>query len=332
MVIWAELNYAGGIPEGHGYKTWHWGGDNPSGYINQNAFAQVNLPGQSNLQGAGQVIAVLDTGVDLNHPALQGHLLPGRDMVDDDAVANDDGDGLGWGHGTHVTGILVKIAPQSQILPVRVLDSDGRGNTFTLAYAIEWAVAQGADVINLSLGAEGDSRVLSDTIQHALEQGVIVVAAAGNGNTNTPQFPANYPGVIAVTAVDNANQKADFANYGAEWVDLAAPGVGITSTMIGPQGSGYASWSGTSMSTPFVAGAVALLRQALPAASPAEIVAQFENHSQNLDLANPTYTGQLGGLLNIGATLADAPVVTPTPTPPTPTVNRNKLFLPITRR
>ena len=71
------------IPEGHGYKTWHWGGDNPSGYINQNAFAQVNLPGQSNLQGAGQVIAVLDTGVDLNHPALQGHLLPGRDMVDD---------------------------------------------------------------------------------------------------------------------------------------------------------------------------------------------------------------------------------------------------------
>lgn len=343
-VIWAELNYAGGIPEGHGYKTWHWGGDDPSAYINQGAFTQVNLTGQSNLQGTGVIIAVLDTGVDLAHPALQGRLLTGHDMVDDDAVPNDDGDGLGWGHGTHVTGILAKVAPQSQLLPVRVLDTDGRGNIFTLAYAIEWAVAQGADVINLSLGAEGDSRVLHDTIQRALEQGVIVVAAAGNSNTSAPQYPATYPGVIAVTAVDSANQKADFANYGAAWVDLAAPGVGITSTMVGPLGSGYASWSGTSMSAPFVSGAAALLRQALPSAPPAEIAARFTNHSQNLDAQNPAYAGQLGGLLNIDATLTDAPAVTPTPTPtsaptptptstpPAPTLNRHKLFLPLTTR
>jgi subtilisin family serine protease len=345
-VIWAELNYAGGIPEGSGYKTWHWGGDDPSAYINQGAFAQVNLTGQSPWQGTGVIIAVLDTGVDLAHPALQGRLLTGHDMVDDDAVPNDDGDGVGWGHGTHVTGILAKIAPQSQILPVRVLDTDGRGNLFTLAYAIEWAVAQGADVINLSLGAEGDSRILHDTIQRVLDQGVIVVAAAGNSNTSTPQYPATYPGVIAVTAVDGANQKADFANYGAQWVDMAAPGVGITSTMVGPLGSGYASWSGTSMSAPFVSGAVALLRQALPSASPAEIAERFTSHSQNLDTQNPTYSGQLGGLLNIGATLADDPVVTPTPTSPAPTPTspaptptapppttyRQKLFLPLTRR
>ena len=338
-VIWAELNYAGGIPEGSGYKTWHWGGDDPSTYINQGAFAQVNLTGQSRWQGTGVIIAVLDTGVDLAHPALQGRLLTGYDMVDDDAVPNDDGDGVGWGHGTHVTGILAKIAPQSQILPVRVLDTDGRGNIFTLAYAIEWAVAQGADVINLSLGAEGDSRILHDTIQRVLDQGVIVVAAAGNSNTSTPQYPATYPGVIAVTAVDGVNQKADFANYGAQWVDMAAPGVGITSTMVGPLGSGYASWSGTSMSAPFVSGAVALLRQALPAVPAAEIAARFTSHSQNLDTQNPSYTGQLGGLLNIDATLADAPVVTPTPTSPAPTPTapppttyRQKLFLPLTRR
>ena len=350
-VIWAELNFAGGIPEGHGYKTWHWGGDDPSAYINQGAFAQVNLTGQSPWQGTGVIIAVLDTGVDLAHPALQGRLLAGHDMVDDDAVPNDDGDGVGWGHGTHVTGILAKIAPQSQILPVRVLDTDGRGNIFTLAYAIEWAVAQGADVINLSLGAEGDSLVLHDTIQRVIDQGVIVVAAAGNSNTTTPQYPAIYPGVIAVTAVDGANQKADFANYGAQWVDMAAPGVGITSTMVGPLGSGYASWSGTSMSAPFVSGAVALLRQALPAVAPAEIAARFISHSQKLDAQNPTYRGQLGGLLNIDATLADTPVVTPTPPAPTPTspaptptspaptptappptTYRQKLFLPLTRR
>lgn len=350
QVIWAELNYAGGIPEGHGYKTWHWGGNDASGYINQEAFAQINLPadlpGQNNAQGAGVIIAVLDTGVDLSHPALKDRLLSGWDMVSDDHLPNDEGDGLGWGHGTHVTGILAKVAPQSQLLPVRVLDSNGRGNTFTLAYAIEWAVKQGADVINLSLGAESDSRVLRDAIQQAISQGVVVVAAAGNLNTAEPQFPASYPDVIAVTAVDSTNHKADFANYGLQWVDLAAPGVGITSTIIGPQGSGYASWSGTSMSTPFVSGAVARLRQTQPHASVGQITAQFYSHRASLDNINPLYQGQLGGLLNVGATLADAPTPsstpTPTPTPqptatPTPTsvdpsANTFSLFLPLTSR
>lgn len=348
QVIWAELNYAGGIPEGHGYKTWHWGGNDPSGYINQDAFAQINLPtnlpGQNNAQGTGIIIAVLDTGVDLTHPALKNRLLAGWDMVSDDSLPNDEGDGLGWGHGTHVAGILAQVAPQSQILPVRVLDTNGRGNAFTLAYAIEWSVKQGADVINLSLGTESDSRVLRDTIQQAINQGVLVVAAAGNLNSNEPQFPASYPDVISVTAVDSNNHKADFANYGLHWVDLAAPGVGITSTIVGPQGSGYASWSGTSMSTPFVSGAVALLRQTEPDVAPAQIAAQFYSHSENLDKLNPLYQGQLGGLLNVGATLADAPTPSITPTPiPQPTVtpiptstlpngNLFKLFLPITRR
>lgn len=350
QVIWAELNFAGGIPEGHGYKTWHWGGTDASGYINQEAFAQINLPtdlpGQNNAQGDGVIIAVLDTGVDLSHPALKNRLLSGWDMVSDDNLPNDEGDGLGWGHGTHVTGILAKVAPQSQLLPVRVLDSNGRGNTFTLAYAIEWAVKQGADVINLSLGAESDSRVLREAIQQAISQGVVVVAAAGNLNTTEPQFPASYPDVIAVTAVDSANHKAEFANYGLRWVDLAAPGVGITSTMVGPQGSGYASWSGTSMSTPFVSGALARLRQTQPNVSVLQLAAQFYEHSVSLDNLNPLYLGQLGGLLNVGETLAAAPTpsITPTPTSapqptatPTPTsvgpnTNAFHLFLPLTSR
>jgi len=328
QVIWAELNYVGGIPEGDGYKTWHWGGDDASGYSNQNAFTQINLTTTlDTYQGQGTIIAVLDTGVDLDHPTLAARLLAGRDIVNDDALPDDEGNGLGWGHGTHVTGILAKVAPQSTILPVRVLDSNGRGNTFTLAYAIEWAVNQGADVINLSLGTNADSLVLRDTIQKAIAQGVIVVAAAGNMNTDQPQYPASYPDVIAVTAVDANNQKAPFANYGAAWVDLAAPGVGIISTMVGPLGSGYATWSGTSMAAPFVSGAAARTRQAMPAASAAQIAAQLHGRAQSLDTLNPAYAGQLGGLLNVSAALVDVPA-----TPPTPASLPAQIYLPVIRQ
>ncbi len=325
-VIWAELNFVGGIPQGHGYKTWRWGGEDPSGYTNQSAFAQINLDAAlAQEQGAGMIVAVLDTGIDLAHSAFTGRLLAGYDMVADDSEPQDEGDGLGWGHGTHISGIIAKVSPQSQLLPVRVLDSNGRGNTFTLAYAIEWAVQQGADVINLSLGAENDSRVLRDTIARVIAQGVIVVAAAGNLNSSLPQYPASYPHVISVTAVDSAGIKADFANYGVDWIDIAAPGVGITSTMISAQGSGYASWSGTSMATGFVSGAAALVRKQLPLASVAAIEANFAAHAINLDSQNPTYPDQLGGLLDVAASIQSAgatptPTVPPgTPPPPSPT-------------
>lgn len=323
-VIWAELNFTNGIPERHGYKTWRWGGEDPDGYINQNAFTQVNLaPVLTTLQGEGMIVAVLDTGVALDHQAFAGRLLAGYDMVDDDTVPNDDGDGLGWGHGTHIAGIIAQTSPQSKLLPIRVLDTNGRGNTFTLAYAIEWAVANGADVINLSLGAEADSQVLRSAVAHAVEEGVIVVAAAGNIHTDTPQFPASYPNVLSVTAVDGQNIKAEFAAFGEDWVDLAAPGVGITSTIVGPQGLGYASWSGTSMATGFVSGAAALLRQQRPQASILVINQQLMVHARNVDMQNPEFSGKLGGLLDIAAALEMNPTqatATPTPTPIQPSL------------
>jgi subtilisin family serine protease len=326
-ILWAELNFVGGIPQGHTYKTWRWGGTTPDGYVNQNAFAQVNLaPVLGEVQGAGIVIAILDTGINQSHAVFADRLLPGYDMVADDADPEDEGDGLGWGHGTHVAGIIAQMSPQSKLLPVRVLDANGRGTTFALAYGIEWAVEQGADVINLSLGADANSRVLQDVITQAIAQEVIVVAAAGNAGTDEPQFPASFPAVISVTAVDGNNTKADFASFGAGWVDLAAPGVGITSTVVGPYGSGYASWSGTSMATGFVSGAAALARQQLPTASVAAISDLFTAQAQNLDNNNPAYAGKLGGLLDVAAALefdspaaTPTPTVTPTPLPPTPT-------------
>ncbi len=320
-VHWAELNYVGGISEGHGYKTWRWGGTTADGYVNQNAFSQIDLsPALEIAQGDGVVIAILDTGVNQSHSALSGRLLPGYDMVAEDADPEDEGDGLGWGHGTHVAGIIAHTSPQSKLLPVRVLNTNGRGSTFALAYGIEWAVEQGADVVNLSLGADEHSQVLKDVIAGAIDQGVIVVAAAGNLGTDLPQFPASLPAVLSVTAVDADNVKADFASYGADWVDLAAPGVGITSTIVGPLGSGYASWSGTSMATGFVSGAAALMRERLPTASVAEISSALMLHTQNLDGNNPTYAGKLGGLLDVAAALeATNPEATTTPLAPTPT-------------
>ncbi|RME51915.1 MAG: hypothetical protein D6790_19255, partial [Caldilineae bacterium] len=324
IVVWAELNYTGGIPEGNPYDIWEWGGQDASGYINQQAFAQVHMPPSLTYTGRGITVALIDTGVALAHPALTGHLAAGWDMVDDDAIPNDEPGGAGWGHGTHIAGIIAHMAPESVILPVRVLNPQGRGNSFVVAYAIEWAVNQGAQVINLSLGTDFDSQILREAVAWATARGVVVVAAAGNRAASTPHYPAAYPNVVGVTAVDATNRKASFAGYGAGWVDVAAPGVGITSTIVGDQGYGYASWSGTSMSTAFVSAAAALERQQSPAASAAQVEGSIVASADNLDALNPVYAGQLGGgLLNVSR-LLDIPetTVTPTATPtatPTPT-------------
>ncbi|MEZ4836228.1 MAG: S8 family serine peptidase [Caldilineaceae bacterium] len=304
-VVWAELNYVAGVPVADPYQIWKWGGVDPEGFVNQSAYAQIELPPvQSVHRGNGVTVAVLDTGVSLDHPQLLNQLAPGIDLVDDDDDANEVNDGAAWGHGTHVAGVITHIAPNSTILPVRVLDGDGRGEIFVLAYAIEWAVQHGADVVNLSLGSPYDSAVLRDAIDSAVAQGVVIVAAAGNENGGSAQYPAAYPNVLAVTAVDAENHKADFANY-SEWVDIAAPGVGITSTIVGPQGNGFASWSGTSMATSFVSGVAALVDANDPQLSAAEIYQQLIDSALDLNATNPEYTGTIGGLLTAHGTLGD---------------------------
>ena len=324
--VWAEVNYVSEIPSGpvgNPYRTWKWGSGDDTGYINQTALEQVDLPPvQGVYSGTNVVVAVLDTGIDATHPALIGHVLPGFDFVSDDAVPQDGPeagqlDGPAEGHGTHVSGIVVLVAPESRIMPLRVLDVDGRGNTFVLAYAIDWAVANGASVINLSLGSDADAIVLQEAIARAQSQGVLVTAAAGNDDSATPQYPAAYPGVVAVTAVDEANHKADFANYGADWIDLAAPGVAITSTVPVSGSILYATWSGTSMAVPFVSGAAALLRQQHPSAQPAQLTDMLVQSASDLNIYNPGYVGQLGRLVDINASLVGTaqPTLEPTATP-----------------
>jgi subtilisin family serine protease len=300
-VVWVEFNLINTIPDSEGFKTWHWGGEDASGYIDQAAFAQVRVGSAHNVnRGGGVTVAILDTGVALTHPAfLQSEILPGIDLVESDNLPNDTGPGFGWGHGTHVAGVVARMAPQAKILPVRVLDANGRGNSFALAYGIEWAVAQGADVINLSLGAEAGSRVLSETIASALAQGVVIVAAAGNENVNLMKYPAAFPGVLAVGAVNSASERAVFSNHGP-WVDISAPGVGITSSVPFSGGAGYAAWSGTSMSTAFVSGGAALVRGAgSPGAQVAAVL-------MTTAAVGPNAT-QVGGVLDAAAAVGVKP-------------------------
>jgi subtilisin family serine protease len=310
--MWAEVNYVSEIPsdpEGDPYRTWKWGRNDPHGYINQDAFQQIHFISVENrYTGAGVTVAVIDTGIDANHPVFRDRLLPGRDLVSDDDVPQDGPEvgqagGAAVGHGTHVSGIIAHLAPGSKILPVRVLNVDGRGNVFILAYAIDWAVEHGADVINLSLGADADSEVLSDAVARAQEKGVVIVAAAGNDNAEAKQYPAAFPGVLSITAVDERSRKAPFANYGEDWVDLAAPGVGITSTIPMSGSLLYATWSGTSMATPFATGAAALVREHAPDDTPAQITRLLIDSGTDLDKYNPQYKRKLGRLLDLGAAL-----------------------------
>jgi subtilisin family serine protease len=261
-------------------------------------------------RGAGAVVAVIDTGAQLDHPALAASFTAARhDFIDGDDVPDDvfsdvNGDGVAdeaaGGHGTHVAGIVHLVAPEAQIMPLRVLDADGNGDIFTVAEAILYAIHNGADVINLSLGTPSKSDLLKEVVREATRNGVVVVAAAGNLNTNAPQYPAADQCALSVTAIGPTGIKSEFANFGGK-VEFAAPGESIYSTF--PK-DGYAWWSGTSMATPFVAGQAALIHSAGPALNARDIALLIGGTARSLDKLNPQFVGRLGrGLIDISASL-----------------------------
>ncbi len=213
--------------------------------------------------GAGVTVAIIDTGLDLNHPAFQGALADPStwwDFYAGDAVPQDEGTlGVGgYGHGTNVAGIVLQIAPEAKIMPLRVLGPDGSGDVATVAQAITWAVAHGANVINLSLGATTDSKVVNDAIKKAVAQNVLVTTSAGNDNLDKITFPAaqakTFKTGLSVSSVNLQGQKSSFANY-SDKVELSAPGENVYAPA---PGNMMAAWSGTSMAAPMAAGAFAL--------------------------------------------------------------------------
>ncbi|MFT9666975.1 type VII secretion-associated serine protease mycosin [Streptomyces rhizosphaericola] len=242
-------------------------------------------------KGAGITVAVLDTGVDGSHPDLVGQVLPGKDLVGFGAERGDSSWAL---HGTAMAGIIagrgngpgradgvLGIAPEVRILPVRVIleskdpaRAEARKTRGTaLADGIRWAADNGADVINLSLGDDSESAHPDpgedSAIQYALSKAIPVVASAGNGGEKGDRisYPAAYPGVIAVAAVDEYGTHASFSTR--RWyATVSAPGVDIV--VANPDGHYYIEW-GTSAAAAFVSGAVALVRAAHPGLDPAQI-------------------------------------------------------------
>jgi len=215
--------------------------------------------------GSGVTVAVLDTGADLDHPALADHLVAGYDFVDDDTWpddvpngADEDEDGgtdEGVGHGTHISGVLAQVAPDVQIMPVRVLNSDGVGSLLAIVKGIIYAVDHGAQIINLSLSTHDHFAMLETAIAYAQSRDVIVIAAA-SGGAAALHFPAAYTDVISVGATRGGGYVAEFSAPYADLVDVFAPG----ELIYGPYYDGrYAWWSGSSMATPIVAGVAALL-------------------------------------------------------------------------
>jgi len=221
----------------------------------QHQVLDLPLAWQLTTGSPASVVAVVDSGVQSDHPALTGRVLPGYDFVHGDTNTNDDN-----GHGTAVAGIIASVCPGCRILPVKVLDEHRVGDWPTIAAGIVWAADNGAQVINLSVGGAHPADVLGTAVAYALSKGVIVVAAAGNDGAQEDFFPASYPGVISVAAVDENGARSPFSNFGGG-ITVAAPGC-VTAPWLE---SGYASdFCGTSTAAPFVAGLAGLARAFKP--------------------------------------------------------------------
>jgi subtilisin family serine protease len=234
---------------------------NDPGFVNQYALNSIRAPqGWDYSTGSNSVtIAILDSGVDHGHVDLAGKITAGYDFVFNDAHPQDDN-----GHGTHVAGIaaastnnnkgIAGVSWRARIMPLKVLNSAGNGSYENVASAIVWAVDNGAQVINLSLGGSGFSQVLENAVLYAYDNNVLIVASTGNTGSNFVLYPARFPQVVAVGASNMSDQPASFSNYGPE-VDLAAPGENIYSLWL----SGYQLRTGTSMSAPHVSGLASIL-------------------------------------------------------------------------
>jgi subtilisin family serine protease len=305
----APVNYYGAI-------AWH-------GYVAQPATQIIRLADAQNgfrIGGTG-IVAVIDTGVDVNHPVLYPVLLPGYDFTRNQAGASEwldvstlqngyvdtdtqdqqpgyvqqstaavldqstaavlDGkDYTAFGHGTMTSGLIHLVAPNAKILPLKAFSSDGTGYLSNIVAALYYAVQHKANVVNMSFDLTASSPSLNQAVSYANKAGVVLVAAAGNENTNAAVYPAALNSyVVGIASTTNWDSRSTFSNYGAVDVWIAAPGENIVSTF---PGGTYASASGTSFSSPIVAGTVSLMLSAKQQSVNQSQAAKALSHAQLL--------------------------------------------------
>jgi subtilisin family serine protease len=286
----APVNYYGTV-------VWHGYAAQPAAQITRLADAQRGF----NVSGTG-IVALIDTGVDISHPVLVPVLLPGYDFTRNQPGASewldvpllqngsttqsdqqpvivqqssaaildqssaailDGGPYSAFGHGTMTAGLVHLAAPKTKILPLKAFTSNGTGNLSNIIAALYYAVQHQANVVNMSFDVSSPSPALNQAVAYANQKGVVLVAAAGNENTSAPVYPAALKSnVMGIASTTDWDQRSSFSNYGSTDVWIAAPGEYVISTF---PGGTYASASGTSFSSPLVAGTAALLLQAKPA-------------------------------------------------------------------
>ncbi|MFC0559452.1 S8 family peptidase [Halalkalibacter alkalisediminis] len=247
----------------------------------------------SGVNGNGVKVAILDTGIDRSHEDLSVNVKGGFSVFDD--AANSDPYYDGSGHGTHVAGTVAAVnndlgvlgvAYNADLYAVKVLNNDGSGSYAGIARGIEWSVQNGMDIVNMSLGGSTSSQILEEWSDLAYAEGVLLIAAAGNSGTRPGRgdnvgYPAKYDSVVAVAAIDQNNQRATFSSTGPA-VEISAPGVSILSTT---PNNGYASYNGTSMASPHVAGVAALVLENKSHLTNVEVRELLQTTAQNLGTA-----------------------------------------------
>lgn len=278
-------------------------------------------------------IAILDTGIDQDHPDVSPKIVVNRNFTTSPTVDDK------YGHGTHVGGIAAAVTNNSTgvaglgynsaLMNGKVLDDNGSGYYSWIANGIIWATDNGAKVINMSLGGSRGSSTLANAVNYAVANGVVVVAAAGNSGNSSRTYPAYYSGVIAVAATDSNDAKASWSSYGS-WVDVAAPGVNIYSTFPNHpykinKSLNYDYGSGTSMATPHVAGLAGLVWATGICATNSCVRSQIENNADAISGTGSYWTyGRINAYKSVGGSSlspspSPSPSSSPTPTPsPTP--------------
>lgn len=334
---------------------------NDPGYTLQNYLKQINAENAWTwtTDASDVTVAVIDTGIDYNHPDLKDNIWKNGKEIQDDEIDNDQNgyvdDYYGWdfvnntkdntvklsssfskyavNHGTLVAGIIGAVGGNKEgitgtawkvkIMSLRALDSQGNGNTYDVARAVEYAIKNGADIINLSFVGNNDDEILRNSIERAYNAGIVIVAASGN-ETGTgidlkkePKYPICYDlgknMIIGVASVDKNNELSYFSNYGETCIDILAPGENIYSTQVyQPQLSAFSEkygngWYGTSFSAPMVTGAIALIKSIDKTFTNEEIIQILKDSAKDISFTNFGQRKQIGfGLLDVNQALIEA--------------------------